>query len=52
MAAERDPSTPLWRAAQVFRLLSCGYALGFQVAITTDLDRPVLGWALFAVLLG
>ncbi|ODR08305.1 ATP-binding protein [Mycolicibacillus koreensis] len=52
MPADRDPSTPLWRAAQVFRLLSCGYALGFQVAVNDDLDRPVLGWALFAVLLG
>ena len=25
-----DPATPPWRAAQVFRLLSCIYALGFQ----------------------
>ena len=25
-----DPATPLWRAAQVFRLLSCIYALGIQ----------------------
>ena len=35
-----DPATPLWRAAQVFRLLSCIYALGFQIAINADLDRP------------
>ena len=46
-----DPATPLWRAAQVFRLLSCLYALGFQIAINDDLDRPAIGWALFAVLI-
>jgi signal transduction histidine kinase len=46
-----DPATPLWRAAQVFRLLSCLYALGFQIAINEELDRPALGWALFAVLI-
>ncbi len=47
-----DPATPLWRAAQVFRLLSCLYALGFQVSVNPDLDRPGMAWALFAVLLG
>ncbi len=46
-----DATTPLWRAAQVFRLLSCVYALGFQIAVNPDLRRPVLGWALFAVLI-
>ncbi|WP_199177881.1 MacS family sensor histidine kinase [Mycobacterium hubeiense] len=46
-----DPTTPLWRAAQVFRLLSCVYALGFQIAVNGDLDRPAIGWLLFAVLL-
>jgi signal transduction histidine kinase len=46
-----DPATPLWRAAQVFRLLSCLYALGFQIAVNDDLDRPAIGWALFAVLI-
>jgi len=35
----------------VFRLLSCIYALGFQIAINPALDRPVIGWALFAVLI-
>jgi signal transduction histidine kinase len=49
---EPDPATPLWRAAQVFRLLSCIYALGFQIAINPDLDRPAIGWLLFAVLTG
>ncbi|MDT5288072.1 MAG: hypothetical protein QOF88_2961 [Mycobacterium sp.] len=47
-----DPAAPLWRAAQVFRLLSCIYALGFQIAVNGDLDRPAVGWALFAVLIG
>lgn len=43
---------PLWRAAQVFRLLSCLYALGFQIAVNTDLKQPALAWVLFAVLIG
>jgi signal transduction histidine kinase len=51
-ASPTDPATPLWRAAQVFRLLSCVYALYFQIAVNTDLDRPAIGWLLFAVLIG
>ena len=47
-----DPTTPLWRAAQVFRLMSCLYALGFQVAINEDLRHPATAWVLFAVLIG
>jgi signal transduction histidine kinase len=47
-----DPATPLWRAAQVFRLLSCVYAFGFQIAVNAELDRPAVAWALFAVLIG
>jgi signal transduction histidine kinase len=46
-----DPVTPLWRAAQVFRGLSCLYALGFQIAVNDDLDHPTAGWLLFAVLI-
>ncbi|SEH80368.1 Signal transduction histidine kinase [Mycolicibacterium rutilum] len=46
-----DPATPLWRAAQVFRLLSCLYALGFQLSVNADLERPGLAWLLFGVLL-
>ncbi|AEV75079.1 histidine kinase [Mycolicibacterium rhodesiae NBB3] len=46
-----DPATPLWRAAQVFRLLSCLYALGFQIAVNGELARPATGRALFAVLI-
>ena len=48
----RDPVTPLWRAAQVFRLLSSIYALGFQIAINDDLDHPAVGWSLSVVLIG
>jgi Family of unknown function (DUF5931) len=47
-----DPIAPLWRAAQAFRLLSCLYALGFQIAVNPDLTRPGLAWTLCAVLLG
>ncbi|MGB0971124.1 MAG: MacS family sensor histidine kinase [Mycobacterium sp.] len=46
-----DPAAPLWRAAQVFRLLSCLYALWFQVTINPHLDHPAAGWLLFAVLI-
>lgn len=46
-----DPAAPLWRAAQGFRLLSCIYAIGFQIAVNADLERPVLAWVLLGVLL-
>ena len=46
-----DPTTPLWRAAQLFRLLSSLYALGFHIAVNSDLRHPALGWLLFAVLI-
>ena len=46
-----DPTAPLWRAAQAFRLLSCLYALGFQTAINSDLRHPTAAWVLFAVLM-
>lgn len=52
MPVAADPATPLWRAAQAFRLLSCVYALGFQIAVNDDLERPALAWTLFAVLIG
>jgi len=45
-----DPTLPLWRAAQVFRLLSFGYAAAFQVVSYDDLARPGLSWVLFVVL--
>lgn len=47
-----DPATPLWRAAQVFRLLSCVYALGFQLAVNPDLEHRAAGWLLFSALIG
>nr|WP_111512370.1 DUF5931 domain-containing protein [Mycobacterium kyogaense] len=40
----------MWRAAQVFRLLSCLYALGFGLAVNDELVRPVGGWVVFAAL--
>ncbi|MFC7671517.1 MacS family sensor histidine kinase [Mycolicibacterium sp. GCM10028919] len=49
--AAPDPAAPLWRAAQGFRLLSCGYAAYFQVVVNDDLQHHGLGWGLFAVLL-
>ena len=48
--ARPDPSAPLWRAAQVFRLLSYVYAAGFQVVSNAEFERPLLGWVLFGVL--
>ncbi|BDX32486.1 ATP-binding protein [Mycobacterium antarcticum] len=51
LAPPPDPAAPLWRAAQVYRLLSCLYAFGFQIAVNDDLERPAIGWALFAVLI-
>jgi signal transduction histidine kinase len=50
-ASTPDPATPLWRAAQVFRLLSCIYALYFQISVNPDFDHPAIGWLLFAVLI-
>ena len=49
---DADPVAPLWRAAQAFRGLSCLYALGFQIAINSDLARPGLAWVLCGALLG
>jgi signal transduction histidine kinase len=47
-----DAVAPLWRAAQVFRGLSCLYALGFQIAVNSELARPGMAWVLCAALLG
>ncbi|MCT7659915.1 MacS family sensor histidine kinase [Mycobacterium deserti] len=46
-----DPAAPLWRAAQVFRLLSCIYAAGFSIAVNPDLQQPGAAWLLFAALI-
>ncbi|MFW0788240.1 ATP-binding protein [Gordonia sp. CPCC 205333] len=48
---DSDPVGPLWNAAQVFRLLSVLYALGFQIAVNGDLLHPGTTWALFAGLI-
>ncbi|MGV0837025.1 MacS family sensor histidine kinase [Mycolicibacterium thermoresistibile] len=50
-AARVDPAAPLWRAAQVFRLLSCLYAVGFQIAVNSDLQHRLWGWVMVAALL-
>lgn len=44
---DRDPCGPLWRAAQVFRLLSYVYAAGFQIVSNSEFERPALAWVLF-----
>ncbi|GAA3954301.1 MacS family sensor histidine kinase [Gordonia caeni] len=44
-----DPVGPLWRGAQIFRLIGFLYALGFNIAISSDLARPGVTWALFSV---
>lgn len=35
----------------MFRLLSCVYAFGFQLAVNPDLEHPIAGWLLFGVLI-
>lgn len=46
-----DPTASLWRAAQVFRLASFGYALlASQLASYTNYERQGLSWALYAVM--
>src|SRR5258705_4238603 len=50
-ASTPDPATPLWRAAQGFRLLSCIYALYFQISVNEEFQHPAIGWLLFAVLI-
>ncbi|KAF0968109.1 MULTISPECIES: MacS family sensor histidine kinase [Gordonia] len=49
-AVDADPVGPLWRGAQIFRLLSYLYALGFQIAINDDLEHRAVAWALFGLL--
>ncbi len=46
-----DPTASLWRAAQVFRLASFGYALlASQLASYTHYERQGLSWALYAAM--
>ncbi|MFW0783075.1 DUF5931 domain-containing protein [Gordonia sp. CPCC 206044] len=48
--ADSDPVGPLWRAAQLFRLLSYIYALGFRLGTNGDLHHDGVAWVLFGVL--
>lgn len=41
---------PLWRAAQVFRLATLLYALGYQVTAVDNYDRPTLSWFVVALM--
>ncbi|MGW6379018.1 MacS family sensor histidine kinase [Rhodococcus sp. NPDC055112] len=41
---------PLWRAAQVFRLATLVYAVGYQVASVSDYTRPTLSWVMVALM--
>lgn len=50
MPGSPDPTTPLWRAAQVFRLLSYIYAAYFQIASNAGFDRPAVAWLIFGAL--
>lgn len=51
--AHRDAvgaTAPLWRAAQVFRLATLAYAVGYQVTAVADYIRPTLSWVLVAMM--
>lgn len=48
--ADTDPVGPMWRGAQLLRLLSYLYALGFQIAINNDLAHSTLTWVLFGLM--
>lgn len=45
-----DPDAPLWRAAQVFRLVTVLYAVGSQSSTVDNYTRPTLSWMLIGVL--
>ncbi|GAB89524.1 MacS family sensor histidine kinase [Gordonia rhizosphera] len=49
-AVDTDPAGPLWRGAQLFRLVSYLYALGFQIAVNDDLAHGEVAWVLFGLL--
>ncbi|MEO9326321.1 MacS family sensor histidine kinase [Gordonia aurantiaca] len=49
-AVDVDPVGPMWRGAQIFRVLSYLYALGFQIAVNPDLEHRAVAWTLFGVL--
>lgn len=43
-------TAPLWRAAQVFRLVTMLYAVGQQVASVSSYERRPLSWVLIGML--
>ncbi|MEU5842141.1 DUF5931 domain-containing protein [Rhodococcus sp. NPDC047139] len=45
-----DADAPLWRAAQVFRLVTVVYAVGSQFAMVVNYTRPNLSWFFTGVL--
>ncbi|CAM2898548.1 MacS family sensor histidine kinase [Skermania piniformis] len=45
-----DPIGHLWRAAQVFRLVTLVYAIGQQLASVQNYTRPQLSWVLVGVM--
>lgn len=48
--ARTDPDVPLWRAAQVFRLVTVVYAVSSHVSTVDNYTGRSLSWALIAVL--
>ncbi|TXG92266.1 ATP-binding protein [Rhodococcus rhodnii] len=50
--ARADPTAvrPIWRAAQVFRLATVVYAVGYQIVSVDSYTRPMLSWVLVALL--
>ncbi|WP_233608192.1 MacS family sensor histidine kinase [Nocardia stercoris] len=51
-AADTVATTPLWRGAQVFRLVTMLYAIGHQVVSARYYRHPELSWTLTGVLVG
>ncbi|UGQ58901.1 DUF5931 domain-containing protein [Rhodococcus pyridinivorans] len=45
-----DADAPLWRAAQVFRLVTVAYAVGSQFSTVVNYTRPGLSWFFTGVL--
>ncbi|MGW0173520.1 MacS family sensor histidine kinase [Rhodococcus sp. NPDC003322] len=43
-------TAPLWRAAQVFRLATLVYAVGYQMTAVAEYTRPTLSWVLVALM--
>lgn len=50
--ADRDPLTPMWRGAAVFRVLTLAFVVGVQVVYSGDYARPALSWVLVGLVAG